>query len=74
MIRKAQTQGQGSGKSTDEDREQYSKPGKYMALSLRGSSHLPLSVIRSQFLAMVPSLKSEIIQKANHRAPAAHQP
>ena len=45
-----------------------------MNLSLSGSSHLPISVTRSQFRAMVPSVMSVIIQKANQRVAAAHQP
>ena len=45
----------------------YSRAGKYMHLSLNGSSHFPVSVLRSQFRAIVPSERSVIIQNANQR-------
>ena len=41
-----------------------------MNLSDSGSSHLPISVWRSQFRAMVPSERSVIMKNANHKVAA----
>ena len=56
------------------EKQKRSRTGKYMNLSDKGSSHFPVSEPRSQFRAMVPSVRSVIIQRLNQSVAVHHNP